>query len=566
MGELSTRTLDADVLVIGGGLAGCMAAIRASELGVSVVLAEKGNTRRSGCAATGVDHCWTYIPEIHGPQLSLEDLVRDHTEFAGGFLDQELALLIASNSYQRVQDLERFGVPMRDENGSYRLVKKIHRVPTFLHFAGRDLKVKLTQEAGRRPLTIVNRMMVTELLTDDGAVCGAIGINTRSAEVTVFRARAVVLATGNVYRLYRNPTGMFFNTGYAGSETGDGHAMAYRAGAELINMEFTTYHTGPKNFQRCGRGSYTPGGRVLDGRGQPLGAVGSTAPAGARFAIDRSVESPQGFLRILEQGRGPIYMDCTEASQNDLDYIKWALENEGNQPLLTHLSEEGLDLGRDRIEFGVYEAKVGGGHSGVAIDARCESTGVKGLFAAGDCIGGVMRSVSPGAFTLGHHAGEMAARQAAETGEIGLSIEGEAKIDEKKRLYERILSRPAGPRWPEALLALQNTMQYYAGQIRSESMLDAGYKHLEKLRRRVHNELRAENAHELMRCLEVMNLLDNAEMVILAARERKESRFGLSHHRADYPQTDNDNWFKFLAVKRQGEKTSIIGRPIRHLF
>ncbi len=564
MGALPVRILDTDVLVVGGGLAGCMAAIRASELGVSVVLAEKGNTRRSGCATTGVDHCWTYIPEIHGSQFSLEDLVRDHTEFAEGFLNQDLALFIASNSYKRVLDLERFGVPMRDENGNFRLVKKIHRVPTFLHFAGRDMKVKLTEEARRRPLTLMNRMMVTELLTDNGTVCGAVGIDTRSAEITAFRAKTVVLATGNVYRLYRNPTGMFFNTGYPGIETGDGHGMAFRAGAELLNMEFTTYHTGPKNFQRCGRGSYTPGGKVVDGRGQPLGAVSPSTQDGQRYAIDRNVESPQGFLRALEQGRGPIYMDCTAASKEDLDYIKWALENEGNSALLTHLAEEGLDLGQHKLEFGAYEAKIGGGHSGLAIDTRCE-TSLSGLFAAGDCIGGMMRSVSPGALTLGHHAGEMAAQRAKEVGETSLSTDNQAQIDEKRRLCEQLLSRETGPKWPEALLALQNIMDYYAGRVRSETMLDAGYARVQRLRQRVHAELRAENPHELMRCLEVVNLLDIAETVMLSAKERRESRFGLSHYRADFPQTDDENWFKFLAVKRQDGKTMVITRPIRHV-
>ncbi len=565
MGELSKRTVDTDVLVVGGGLAGCMAAIRASELGASVVLAEKGNTARSGCAATGIDHCWTYIPEIHGSQLSVEDLVRDHTEFAEGFINQELALFIANNSYKRVQDLERFGVPMRDDSGNYRLVKKIHRVPTFLHFAGRDLKVKLTQEASRRPLTIMNRMMVTELLTDNGAIRGAIGINTRTAEFTLFRAKTVVLATGNIYRLYRNPTGMFFNTGYPGTETGDGHAMAYRAGADLINMEFTTFHTGPKNFQRLGRGSYTPGGTMIDGHGNPLGGAKPTPNTGSRFAIDRSVESPRGFLKVLEEGRGPIYIDCTGASKEDLDYMKWALENEGNTAFLTHLAEEGLDLGRDKIEFAVYEAKLGGGHSGVAIDTRCESA-IKGLFAAGDCIGGVMRSVSPGAFTLGYHAGEVAAQQATETGEIELSADNLAKVDEKKRLCEELLSRETGPKWPEALLALQNIMDYYVGRVRSETMLEAGYNRLQKLRQRVYGELRAESPHELMRCLEISNLLDNAEMVILSARERKESRFGISHYRADFPNTDDDKWFKFLAVKKQDGRTVIHSRPITHVF
>ena len=210
MKTLEQKTLDTDILVVGGGLAGCMAAIRARELGAHVSVAEKADTRRSGCAATGVDHCWTYIPEIHGSQLSLEDLVKDHTEYAGGFVDQEIASFIASHSFERLLDLERFGVPIRDPDGNFRLVKKIHRVPTFLHFAGRDLKPKLTRQVRRAGAKIVNRVMVTDLLTKGSRVVGAFGIDTRTAELVIFRAKSVILSTGNIYRLCMNRSGQAF--------------------------------------------------------------------------------------------------------------------------------------------------------------------------------------------------------------------------------------------------------------------------------------------------------------------------------------------------------------------
>ncbi|MHB1407631.1 MAG: FAD-dependent oxidoreductase, partial [Desulfitobacteriaceae bacterium] len=222
--------IETDVLIIGGGIAGCLAAIRARELGVDVTLVEKGNTRRSGSAATGIDHCWAYIPPIHGPEYTVEDMVEDHTRNAGGFIYQDLVHTIASNSYQRILDLERFGVPMRDENGAFRLVKKIHREPSFVHFAGRDMKVKLTNEARKRAVRILNRVMVTDLLVRDGEIIGCMGVNTRQPEVFLFKAKSIVITTGSVFRLYRNPTGMSFNTGFPPSETGDGHAMAFRSG------------------------------------------------------------------------------------------------------------------------------------------------------------------------------------------------------------------------------------------------------------------------------------------------------------------------------------------------
>ncbi len=581
--HLDRRTMDADVLVIGGGLAGSMAALHARDLGASVIVAEKADTRRSGCATTGVDHCWTYIPEIHRTQLSIEDLVQDHTAHAGGFVDQELATFIALHSFERLLDLERFGVPIRDERGNFRLVKKIHRVPTFLHFAGRDLKPQLTRQMRRREVKIVNRVMVTDLLTQGRAVVGALGVGTRSGEVYVFRAKSVIVATGNIYRLYMNRTGLPFNLSFPPHETGDGHAMAFRAGAELLNMEFTTIQTGPKNFQRCGRGTYVPG-KVIDASGRPVGdpstlrepqgrlslrADGSASRE--RHAMDRVVESEHAFERVLREGHGPIYMDCRDANAEEVAEIRWGLNNEGNQAFLTYLDARGLDLRHDKIEFEAYEPKGGSGKAGIAINSRCE-TSLAGLYAAGDVIGGMTRSVSPGAFTLGWQAGEMAARFAQARGPVELDGANEEAIDARASLCANILSlqdvpsRSRGASWREGQAALQSIMDYYVGRVRSETMLDAGLGRLRRLRNDAEAELRASNPHELQRCLEVLSLMDAAEAIALSAQARRESRFGPEHYRADYPNADNANWFCNTALRHDDGKVLLYKKPLRHIY
>ena len=562
MPYLERKIMDADVLIVGGGLAGSMAAIHARDLGASVIVAEKADTRRSGCATTGVDHCWTYIPEIHGSQLSVEDLVKDHTADAGGFVDQEIATFIATHSFERLLDLERFGVPIRDEQGKFRLVKKIHRVPTFLHFAGRDLKPKLTRQMHRREVKIVNRVMVTNLLTQGNNVIGAIGVGTRSAELFVFRAKSVILATGNIYRLYMNRTGLPFNLSFPPHETGDGHVMAFRAGAELLNMEFTTIQTGPKNFQRCGRGTYVPG-KVVDARGQSIG--GGSPPNRQRQAMDRVVESEHSFEQVLREGRGPIYMDCHEASDEEVAEIRWGLNNEGNQALLTYWDEKGIDLRRDKIEFEIYEPKGGSGKAGIAINSRCE-TSLTGLYAAGDVIGGMTRSVSPGAFTLGWHAGEMAARFAQERGAVELDGANEETIGEHRNFCQTILSRPRGASWKEGQAALQSIMDYYVGRVRSETMLGAGLTRLRRLRSEAQSELTASSPHELLRCLEVLSLMDAAEVIALSAQSRQESRFGPEHYRADFPDTDNEHWFCYTALRREDERILLAKKPIHHIY
>lgn len=560
--------LETDILVIGGGIAGCMAAIRAREAGAGVILVEKGNTRRSGGAATGIDHCWAYIPHIHGPACSLEDMVEDHARHAGGFIFRDLVYTIASHSYQRILDLERFGLQMRDENGAFRLVKKIHRVPSFIHFAGRDIKVKLTDEARKRNVQIINRVMVTDLIVKDGEVAGCVGLSTRTPEIFLIKAKSVVITTGNVFRLYRNPTGLPFNTGFPPSETGDGHAMALRAGASLINMEFVTMQTGPKNFQRCGRGSYVPG-VIRNGLGLPLTGKtpdttrrapgeqddpGSKAIPGAWAvgAMPSTVESPLAFLQELQAGRGPIYMDCTGNTPEQNEYIRWALRNEGNTVFLDYLAEEGLDFGKDPIEFTVYEPKLSNGNSGLHINVRCE-TSLSGLYAAGDAIGGVKRAVCPGALTLGWLAGEQAAGRSKTRKHLANNLSKEKVVQERREIIHQLASRRTGAAWQEAQLALQNIMDYYCGLVRSKTLLEAGLNHLSRLRTRMLNEVCAANPHELYRTLEIFNLVDIAEVIMAAALARKESRSNPGYHfRTDYPGQDDVNWRVFLAVRRNG--------------
>lgn len=566
MTELKQTLVETDVLIIGGGLAGCMAAIRAREMGAEVVIAEKADTRRSGCASTGVDHCWTYIPEIHGSQLTIEELVQDHTEHAGGFVDQEIATYIATHSYERLLDLERFGIPIRNEDGEFSLIKKIHRAPTFLHFAGRDLKPKLTRQARHVGAKIVNRVMVTDLLMDGNRVVGAIGVSTRTAELKVFRAKAVIISTGNIYRLYMNRSGVPFNLAFPPHETGDGHGMALRAGAELLNMEFTTFQTGPRNFHRCGRGTFVPG-KVVDALDQPIDRKRAPGAAGdASTTMDPGVESEHEFERVLREGTGPIYLDSRGLSEKELAVIRWALVNEGNTSLLAHMDESGIDLRKDKIEFEVYEPKGGSGKAGIAVNARCE-TSLSGLYAAGDVIGGMSRSVAPGAFTMGWQAGEVAALFAKDAASAEPDADSQETLESRRRLCEEILSRGGSrtSRWQEAQAAMQSIMGYYAGRWRSETMLDAGLDRLRRLKREARAELAAPNPHELYRCVEILSLMDSAEAIMVSARARQESRFGPEHSRADHPEADDD-WYCNTGLKRANGGFSTYKKPFNHIY
>jgi succinate dehydrogenase/fumarate reductase flavoprotein subunit len=278
--------------------------------------------------------------------------------------------------------------------------------------------------------------------------------------------------------------------------------------------------------------------------------------------MDRSVEEESIFLREIEEGRGPLYMDCSSCSEEDVAYIRWALGNEGNTAFLDYLDQEGFDFRKQRLEFTVYEPKSGSGKAGLSIlkDTR---TSLPGFFAAGDVIGVLPRGVMPGALTLGWKAAEAAARFSKTEG-ADFPSRGEEELEEVKERLSRLTSKSSGASWPEAQLALQNIMTDYAGLRRSETMLTAGLSCLKSLQSRAREELRARNPHELCRCLEVMNLIDTGEMIMASALERNETRFYPEHYRTDFPRQDDTNWNAFLTLRQEGDRIEFRKEKIRN--
>jgi succinate dehydrogenase/fumarate reductase flavoprotein subunit len=176
MNKLQIIEHTCDVCVVGGGLAGCMAAIRAGELNDNVILLDKSNPERSGCAASGIDHIWAYFPEVQKAEgVSLEDLVEEHiTKVAKGLINKDIIYYIADTSLDRILDLERYGMKVRFEDsslpGNFRLQYQLHSCRNTLHFDGRDVKRCLTRQARKTGVKILDRMMGTELLTKNGQI------------------------------------------------------------------------------------------------------------------------------------------------------------------------------------------------------------------------------------------------------------------------------------------------------------------------------------------------------------------------------------------------------------
>lgn len=543
---LREELVKADVLCIGGGIAGLMAAIRASELGAKVIVAEKGNALHSGRGRAGNDHFWCYIPEVHGSDMEafLKGCLKGPKlrSLQSGTSIKVLRAFL-ENSFDIVKLWDSWGIPMK-YNGRWEFAG--HSFPgdilTHLKYEGQEQKRILIEKAIEKGAEIINRVMVFDLFSGDGGIVGAIGVDTREDKIIVFEAKSIILGTGVVDRLYPPPV-----FGYVPSApgmptlTGDGRAMAYRVGGELAGTEMFRRHVGPRYLARFGQATWV--GVLRDPQGKPIGPY-VTKPD-KRYG-DMTAEVSGVILEdYMKSGRGPVYMDCRGITDEDYEYMMHWLLHEGNVAVINHMKEEGIDLRRNPVEFGTLQITPEGK---IWISEKAE-TSMKGLYAAGD---ESMGSIGPAA-VYGWIAGENAAKYAKAKPPYDIE-KARTEIEERKSLVHEIRSREVGPDWREANIALQRIMQDYAGVVRSETLLKAGLSYLRRLREKVQATVMAKNQWELTRCLETLSLLDLGELVFVAADERKETR-GL-HKRADYPLTNPMLEDKVLFIKR------VEGKPV----
>lgn len=542
--KIDKTPLEADVLVVGGGIAGLMAAIHAADQGVSVLVAEKANTKRSGSGATGNDHFCCYAPEIHGDDMA--PIMKEYkNSLVGGYADDSLATKFLQQSFDRVRNWDSWGISMKP-TGKWEFTG--HAFPgrprIWLKYAGHNQKEVLTKQAKKRGVRIENHLPISDVITEDGQAVGAIGLSLRKEEplFRVIRAKSVILATGSASRLYAPaPTpGLLFNTAFCPSCTGAAQAAAYRAGARLVNMEFPNRHAGPKFLARCGKATWI--GVVTDPRGKPVGPF-VTKPTKELGDITADVWNSV-FTDLMVSGKGPAYMDCSGTSAEDIEYMMWGLKSEGNTAMLDYMKKEGIDVRRHMVEFMQYEPHLIG--RGVEIDLNGE-TCVPGLFAAGDPVGNFRADIA-GAATYGWIAGGSAAQRAG--GMTGFKkAEKSPLVGERIKLYSAIAEREFGPDWKEANLALQQIMTDYAGVlVRSETLLKAGLTYFRGLREKALASMIGGNSHRLMRCLEVLDLMACAEAIFLTALERKETR--AQHKRSDFPFTNPLLQDKFLTIRQ----------------
>ncbi len=518
---MEQQIVKADVLCVGGGTAGMMAAIRAAELGAKVVVAEKGNTRRSGAGRTGNDHFWCYIPEFHGPDI--ESKVKIWLNAARN-IPRESSIIRTrlQKSFDIIKLWDSWGIPMKI-NGKYEFAGFGYpgSVRMALKYSGLEQKPIMTREAIKRGATIMNRVMIQDLLCQDGTVVGAIGINTREDKIIVFQAKTVIFSTGGVHRMYRSAVnGLIASTHEPYTTTGDGRAMAYRAGADLVDVEMPYPHIGPKYFSMSGQGTWV--GVVKDASGNIIGPY-VTKPD-KRYGDQTATSYPTILEDYYKSGRGPVYMDCAGLSDNDYQYMQNFLRHEGNGALVDYMAREGIDPRKTPVEFMRYELKPLGG---VYYNEKGETT-LPGLYAAGDEIFGGISNAA----IYGWISGENAVNY-SKTVEFCDLKKQDKTIKHMNDLADELRNRETGGDWKEFNFALQETMDDYCGYVRSATLLEAGLKHLQRIKQKAYSSMVARDQWHLTRCLEVLNLIDLSEITIIAANERKETRG--RHFRADHP-------------------------------
>ena len=539
------ETLSCDVLVIGGGIAGLMAAIGAAENGASVLVAEKANTLRSGSGATGNDHFQCYFPEIHGDDI--KPILREMEEAqTGGWSDRDLMVKFAYLTEARIREWDSWGIDMKPTgkwecNGH----AKPGRPRIWLKYAGHNQKKVLTNEALKRGAKILNHTVLAEILKDDqGAVCGAVCVNIAEEDpsVVLINCKTIILCTGNTTRLYLPKTaGWMFNTANCPACSGGGRAAAYRAGARLINLDIPHTHAGPKYFNRCGKATWIGVYRDLDGK--PMGPF-VTKPTKELGDITGDIWMGM-FGMKYEQGE-PVFMDTASTPPEDLEYMKWGLSNEGNTSTLDYMEKEGIDLTKNMVEFYQFEPILVG--RGVEVDEFAASN-VPGLYAAGEETGNFRADIA-GACVYGKVAGESAAAYSKEHA-MPSGVEKHpgalARIEGFNALYDRQVE-PWTATWKEANVALGQIVNDYAGlQVRSEHLYQVGMIYLQRLHEKALKSLTAANSHEFLRCLEVLDLMEVGRLLMLCGNERRETR--AQHHRVDYPFTNPLLKDRFLQIQ-----------------
>jgi succinate dehydrogenase/fumarate reductase flavoprotein subunit len=597
------REIDTDVLVIGGGIAGCWAAISAARQGLRVALVEKGDTVRSGAGGPGCDH-WCDAPANPLSRVTPDAWAKHMADrpYSNGIGIQ----IQCRENYDTLLELEQMGAKIRDSENEFAGAEgrddktkfmisprygTIHSYlpdprmgePNFnppekrnnvvIRVWGSTFKPVLKRECERLGVQIFDRVMGTSLLTENGIqgarVVGATGLNNRTGEFMIFKSKATILSTagaGSLWLMSMELCG--YSNMHSRTMSGDGTVMAWKAGAELTNMEGTgmvRIATGLKHkwYSGAGDASYenVP---LVDAKGKRLPLpIQGWVDAGAM------VPTPEVEAKIHEgimkgEYELPFYGDFP--SMPDVERrATWNLmlgEESTTKVIIKTFNNAGFDLGHDLLQSYKFiegqslpQWRESGYGGGLLVDWNLNTT-LDGLYAAGTQM--FAPEDHSHAAATGRYAGRKAAAYAREAGESKISRDQIEK--EKARVYAPV-KRSNGIEWKELHAGMARAMQYYVSEFRTENLFKIGLEALRKIEEESVPTLYALDPHKLMRSLEDLSMLEYAKIIIQASLARKASSVPLMFHRIDYPTPDPPEWNKYLTIKLENDKIKIGERP-----
>ena len=528
-GKLERRHLETDVLIIGGGTAGCYAAIRlGAEKDLRVLIVEKANIERSGCLAAGVNALNAYISNGHTSADYVEYARRD----AEGIIRDDLMMTIAESVNAVTEDLERRGlVILKDAEGHY-----VTRGWRNVKINGENIKPLLAKGVREQEnVTVLNHVNITDLKVTDGAVHGAWGFSVRERMAYDIEAKAVLIATGGAAGLYRpnNPGFSRHKMWYPPFNTGAGYAMGIRAGAEMTTLEHRFVAL------RC-KDTIAPTGTIAQGVGaKQVNAKGEV------YETKYGLTTPQRIFGTVEEnrkGNGPCYLDTRHITAEQQSDLYHAYLNMAPAQTLKWI-ESGKGPKEQPVEVEGTEPYVVGGHtaSGFWVSTNRETT-IHGLFAAGDVAGGAPQKYVTGALAEGEIAADALADYLATKQDESVQ---KATLEDGAEAYEAYLSREPGNLTVEQLEeAMQKTMDEYAGGIHTDyrynasrlKLADEKIQHVETLL----PQLAAEGPYELLKIYELRERLTVCRALIAHLLARKETRWHTFGENADYPQQSED--------------------------
>ena len=553
----SRKILHTDILIIGGGTAGCYAALTIREKSdYSVIIAEKANIKRSGCLAAGVNAINAYIVKGRKP----EDYVDYAKKDADGIVREDLLMTMSEVLNRVTAKMESLGlVILKDENGEY-----VARGNRNIKINGENMKPLLAAAVEKlKDVTVINRINITDYIVEDNTIKGAYGFSIDDGTAYEIRAKKVLCATGGAAGLYRpnNPGFSRHKMWYPPFNTGAGYAMGIKSGAEMTTFEMRFIAL------RC-KDTIAPTGTIAQGVGaKQINSKGEVYET--KYGLTTS-ERVYGTVMENLQGRGPCYLRTEGISPQQDESLRKAYLNMAPSQTLKWV-EAGKDPSRQNVEIEGTEPYIVGGHtaSGYWVDTNRQTT-INGLYAAGDVAGGCPQKYVTGAMVEGEIAALDMIKKLDEEGgnkNIKATDENDRKaFDEKVNEYNSFLAGKTQQFTTEAIEeAMQKVMDNYAGGISTHYQFNEKQLELadEKIRQliRLVDGLHADDMHDLMFVYELKERLTVCLSVIAHLGARKETRWHSFAENLDHPDK-SDEWMKYVNSKYIDGKLQIIYRDL----